>query len=67
MGSFATMDLLIGIVMNSMANMHDELDNQKTAARSSFKSGSSFSVVTTVEHYISALKTQLDALRANLS
>jgi voltage-gated sodium channel len=67
LGTMIMLNLFIGIVMNSMAEMHDELDEEKTAARADLQSGSVLGDVTALEQQLSALKTQLDALRAKLS
>lgn len=67
LGTMIMLNLFIGIVMNSMAEMHDELDEEKTAARAALQSGTVLGDVTALEQQLSALKTQLDALRAKLS
>jgi len=66
LGTMIMLNLFIGIVMNSMAEMHDELDEEKTAARAALQKGSVLDDVTVLEEQLATLKTQLDALRAKL-
>ena len=67
LGTMIMLNLFIGIVMNSMAEMHTELDELKQAARSTGEKGSVLADVTALEQQIAALRPQLDALRARLS
>lgn len=67
LGTMIMLNLFIGIVMNSMAEMHTELDEQKEAARASAERGSVLSDVTALDQQLAALRSQFDALRAKLS
>ena len=67
LGTMIMLNLFIGIVMNSMAEMHTELAELKQAARSTGEKGSVLADVTALEQQIAALRPQLDALRARLS
>jgi voltage-gated sodium channel len=67
LGTMIMLNLFIGIVMNSMAEMHAELDEQKEAARATAERGSVLSDVTALDQQLAALRSQLDALRAKLS
>lgn len=67
LGTMIMLNLFIGIVMNSMSEMHAELDEQKDAARTSAEKGSVLGDVTALDQQLTALRSQLDALRAKLS
>ncbi len=67
LGTMIMLNLFIGIVMNSMSEMHAELDEQKEAARATAEKGSVLSDVTALDQQLAALRSQLDALRAKLS
>ena len=67
LGTMIMLNLFIGIVKNSMAEMHTELDEQKEAARATVEQGSVLGDVTALEHQLAGLSTQLEALRAKLS
>jgi voltage-gated sodium channel len=67
LGTMIMLNLFIGIVMNSMAEMHDELDEEKSAARAGLQSGTALGDLTALEQQLSDLKTQLAALRVKLS
>lgn len=67
LGTMIMLNLFIGIVMNSMAEMHSELDQQKEARRAATESGSVLSDMTALDQQLATLRSQLDALRAKLS
>lgn len=67
LGTMIMLNLFIGIVMNSMAEMHTELDELKEAARATSEKGSVLGDVTALDQQLAALRFQLDALRAKLS
>ena len=67
LGTMIMLNLFIGIVMNSMAEMHTELDDLKKAARSTAEKGNVLSDVTALDQQLAVLRSQLDALRAKLS
>ena len=67
LGTMIMLNLFIGIVMNSMAEMHTELDELKEAARATAEKGSVLGDVTALDQQLAALHSQLDALRAKLS
>ena len=67
LGTMIMLNLFIGIVMNSMAEMHTELDDLKERARSTAEKGSVLGDVTALDQQLAVLRSQLDALRAKLS
>jgi voltage-gated sodium channel len=67
LGTMIMLNLFIGIVMNSMAEMHTELDELKEGARATSEKGSVLSDVTALDHQLTALRAQLDALRTKLT
>ena len=67
LGTMIMLNLFIGIVMNSMAEMHDELDEEKKATRDNFQNGSVLGDMTALDEQLATLRTQLDALRSKLS
>lgn len=67
LGTMIMLNLFIGIVMNSMAEMHAELDEQKQTARATAEKGSVLGDLTELDQQLTALRTQLDALRTKLS
>jgi voltage-gated sodium channel len=67
LGTMIMLNLFIGIVMNSMSEMHTELDGLKEAARATSEKGSVLADVTALEQQLTALRSQLDALRTKLS
>jgi len=67
LGTMIMLNLFIGIVMNSMAEMHTELDELKEAVRATAEKGSVLGDVTALDQQLAALRSQLDALRAKLS
>jgi len=67
LGTMILLNLFIGIVMNSMSEMHAELDQQKEVVRDPAKKCSVLSELTTLERQLDCVKSQLKSLRANLS
>lgn len=67
LGTMIMLNLFIGIVMNSMAEMHTELDELKEAARATSEKGSALADITAIDEQIAALRTQLESLRIKLS
>lgn len=66
LGTMIMLNLFIGIVMNSMAEMHDELDEEKKATRDNFQNGSVLGDMAALDKQLATLRTQLDALRSKL-
>jgi len=66
-GTMIMLNLFIGIVMNSMSEMHVELDAQIDAARAIAEKGTLLGDVTELEQQIAAFRSQLGALRSKLS
>jgi voltage-gated sodium channel len=67
LGTMIMLNLFIGIIMNSMAEMHIELDEQVRAKQSAGKENSVLSDLTALEEQLSAFKTQLKDLRGKLT
>lgn len=67
LGTMIILNLFIGIVMDSMAEMHVELDAQKHDARAHAEKGSLLADVTELDQQIAAVRSQLDVLRTKLS
>lgn len=66
LGTMIMLNLFIGIVMNSMAEMRDELAHLKEAARPGLESDSVLRDVTALDQQVATLRSQLDSLRAKL-
>ncbi|HEX8371987.1 MAG TPA: ion transporter [Chthoniobacterales bacterium] len=67
LGTMIMLNLFIGIVMNSMAEMHTELDEQKQATRTEAEKGGVLSDITLLDEQLAGMRSQLDALRNKLS
>jgi voltage-gated sodium channel len=67
LGTMIMLNLFIGIVMNSMAEMHTELDEQKEAAQATAEKGSVLGDVTALEQQLASLRAQLESLRTKVS
>ena len=61
------LNLFIGIIMNSMAEMHAELDQQVRAKQSVAEKDSVLSDITALDQQWSVLKSQLSKLRRKLT
>ena len=59
--------LFIGIIMNSMSEMHAELDEQIRAKQRVAEEHSVLSDLTALDQQLAALKSQLKALRSKLT
>jgi len=66
LGTMILLNLFIGIVMNSMSEMHAELDEQKATERTAVEKGSILDDVTALDRQLGLLKSHLDKLRAKL-
>lgn len=66
LGTMILLNLFIGIVMNSMAEMHAELDEQKETARAAADKESILHDVTVLDRQLDSLKSQIEKLRAKL-
>ncbi len=67
LGTMIMLNLFIGIIMNSMEEMHAELDEYNEAKRGVTEKGSILSDLTALDQQLSALKSQLSALRGKLT
>ena len=61
------LNLFIGIIMNSMSEMHAELDEQVRAKQSVAEKGNVLSDLTALDQQLSVLQSQLRELRGKLS
>ncbi len=67
LGTMIMLNLFIGVIMNSMAEMHAELDDQKRASRATAEKGCVLGDVTVLDQQLAGLRSQHEALRAKLS
>lgn len=67
LGTMIMLNLFIGIIMNSMSEMHAELDEQLRAKQTLAEQGSVLSDLTALDQQLAALKSQLKELRGKLS
>jgi voltage-gated sodium channel len=67
LGTMIMLNLFIGIIMNSMSEMHAELEQQVMAKQIITENGSILSDLTALDQQLSALKSQLKDLRGKLS
>jgi voltage-gated sodium channel len=67
LGTMIMLNLFIGIIMNSMAEMHAELDEQVRAKQSVAEKDSVLSDITALDQQLSVLKSQLSKLRRKLT
>jgi voltage-gated sodium channel len=67
LGTMIMLNLFIGIIMNSMAEMHAELDAQVRAKPSDAQNDSVQSNLAALDQQLSVLKSQLRELRTKLS
>jgi len=65
-GTMIMLNLFIGIIMNSMAEMHTELDEYNAAKRDLAEKGSVLADLTALDAQLASLKTNLTGLRAKL-
>ncbi len=66
LGTMIMLNLFIGIIMNSMEEMHSELDEYNAAKRRIAEEGSALADLTALDQQLDLLKTQLAALRGKL-
>jgi voltage-gated sodium channel len=67
LGTMIMLNLFIGIIMNSMEEMHAELDEYNEARRGVAEKGSVLADVTELDRQLTALKSQLTLLRTKLT
>ena len=60
------LNLFIGIIMNSMEEMHSELDEYNAAKRGTPEKQSALDDLAALDEQVASLKTQLTALRGKL-
>ena len=67
LGTMIMLNLFIGIIMNSMSEMHDELDEQVRARQKLTGNGGMIEDLGELEDQLSALKTRITDLRVKLT
>jgi voltage-gated sodium channel len=67
LGTMIMLNLFIGIIMNSMEEMHAELDEYNEAKRDVAEKGSVLADVTELDGQLASLKSQLALLRTKLT
>lgn len=67
LGTMIMLNLFIGIVMNSMSEMHLELDEQRQAARDAAGESSILGDLGALDQQLADARSRLDALRARIS
>ncbi|MEI6175567.1 MAG: ion transporter [Verrucomicrobiota bacterium] len=67
LGTMIMLNLFIGTIMNSMSEMHAELDEQLRAKQDLTKNGGLLNDITALDQQLSALKSQLRDLRGKLT
>ena len=67
LGTMIMLNLFIGIIMNSMSEMHTELEEQLMAKQNLTENGSVLSDLTALDQQLSALKSQIKNLRGKLT
>jgi voltage-gated sodium channel len=68
LGTMIMLNLFIGIVMNSMSEMHAELDALKESAQAKSRPDTSLVAdLAALDEQLDAMRSQLDALRVKLS
>ena len=66
LGTMIMLNLFIGIIMNSMAEMHAELDEYNEAKRGIIEKGSVLADLTALDQQLASLKNNLAELRTKL-
>ena len=66
LGTMIMLNLFIGIIMNSMEEMHSELDEYNAAQRGTAEKQSALDDLAALDEQVASLKTQLTALRGKL-
>jgi voltage-gated sodium channel len=67
LGTMIMLNLFIGIIMNSMEEMHHELDEYNAAKRGCTEEGSTLADLKVLDDQLAALKSNLADLRAKLT
>lgn len=67
LGTMIMLNLFIGIIMNSMSEMHAELDEQHRARQDTAEAGGVLSGLTALDQQLSIVKSQLAELREKLT
>jgi len=67
LGTMIMLNLFIGIIMNSMSEMHAELDEMKQSELHEMEAGTVLSDLTALEGQLDSLKSQLGELRSKLT
>ena len=66
LGTMIMLNLFIGIIMNSMQEMHVELDEYNAAKRQDAEKGGLLADLTAIDQHLISLKADLTALRAKI-
>jgi voltage-gated sodium channel len=66
LGTMIMLNLFIGIIMNSMAEMHVELDEHDASKRDATEKGTVLADLTALEQQIACLQSNLTTLRSKL-
>ncbi len=67
LGTMIMLNLFIGIVMNSMSEMHVEMDGQRQSARAQSEAGSVLGDLSALGRQLEALRTQVESVRARVA
>jgi Ion transport protein len=67
LGTMIMLNLFIGIIMNSMSEMHDELDEQIRAKQDIAAKGDIWNDLTALDEQLSVLKSHIKDLRGKLA
>ncbi len=67
LGTMIMLNLFIGIIMNSMSEMHAELDEYNEAKRGVAEKGSALADLTALDRQLTTMNSQLQELRVKLS
>jgi voltage-gated sodium channel len=67
LGTMIMLNLFIGIIMNSMEEMHSELDEYNAAKRRIAEKGSALADLTALDQQLASLKSNLTELRIKLT
>jgi voltage-gated sodium channel len=67
LGTMIMLNLFIGVIMNSMQEMHSELDEYNAAKRGTAQEGSALDDLNALDEQLASLKSNLAELRAKLT
>jgi voltage-gated sodium channel len=67
LGTMIMLNLFIGVIMNSMQEMHSELDEYNAAKRGTAQEGSALDDLNALDEHLASLKSNLAELRAKLT